>query len=306
MSNPTLRDVHVDQPLSQFSQAYWNDSYIAPMIFPEVRVDNKSDVYFKFDENAFFRRRAKPRAPGTRSQRADYAISTASYLCLSYALAKEIPDEVRNNADSPLRPDFNAAEFVTDALMLDQEIRVANLTTGGSGLWTYSSSPAVQWSASNSDPFNDIQNAQSGVIQQIGRKPNVAVMSWDVWRRLKIHSDLVDRVKHTRPGGVPTVDDLMGFFDFEKVLVGHSIFDTSTEGQSASRAYVWGDGFWLGYVPAAPALEIPAAGYCVRWGTRIVRRFRQEEERQDVIDAEEFMAEVIAASIAGAVLYDVV
>ena len=129
MPRPTLRDVHVDQPLSAFSQAYWNDSYIAAQVFPEVRVDNKSDVYFVFDENAFFRRRAKPRAPGTRSQRADYSISTASYLCLSYALAKEIPDEVRDNADAPLRPDFNATEFVSDALMLDQEVRVAQLTT---------------------------------------------------------------------------------------------------------------------------------------------------------------------------------
>ncbi len=306
MPRPTLRDVHVDQPLSQFSQAYWNDSYIAAQVFPEVRVDNKSDVYFVFDENAFFRRRAKPRAPGTRSQRADYNISTASYLCLSYALAKEIPDEVRDNADSPLRPDFNATEFVSDALMLDQEIRVANLTTGGSGLWGYSSSPGTQWSASNADPFSDITALQSGVIQQIGRKPNVAVMSWDVWKSLKIHPDFVDRVKHTRPGGVVMPDDLKNFFDFEKVLVGISIFDKSVEGQSASRAYVWGDGFWAGYVPSSPALEIPAAGYCLRWGSRTVRRFRQEEERQDVIDAEEWMDETITASIAGGVLYNAV
>lgn len=306
MPNPTLRDVHVDQPLSQFSQAYWNDSYIAAQVFPEVRVDNKSDVYFNFDENAFFRRRAKPRAPGTRSQRADYTISTASYLCLSYALAKEIPDEVRDNADAPLRPDFNATEFVADALMLDQEIRVAALTTGGSGLWNYSASPTTQWSSDTADPFDDIQTAQDNVIKQIGRKPNVAVMSWDVWRHLKIHPDFVDRVKHTRPGGVVMPDDLQMFFDFDKVLVGHSIYDTSDTGATPSRAYVWGDGFWLGHVPSSPALEIPAAGYCLRWGTRTVRRFRQDEERQDVIDAEEWLDELITASIAGGILYDCV
>ena len=126
---PTLRDVHVDRPLTNVSIAFSNDRYIADQVFPVIPVQNKSDVYFVFDEDSFYRRRAKPRAPGTRSQRMDYTLTTASYNCLSYALAKQIPDEVRNNSDQPLRPDVTATKFVTDALLLDRERRVAELTT---------------------------------------------------------------------------------------------------------------------------------------------------------------------------------
>lgn len=314
MTRPTLNDTHIDRAMTNISIAYMNSEYIAGQVFPRVTVNNKSDLYFVFDESSFFRRRAGPRAPRTRSPRADYALTTASYNCLSYALAYEIADEVRRNADAPLRPDINATQFVTDALMLDQEIRVAYLTTAASensgtaasDLWVYAASPTTQWSASNSDPFGDIQTAQSNVISNIGRKPNVAVMSWDVWRWLKIHPDFVSRVQYTRPGGTPQPEDLRTFFDVDKWLIGHSIYDTSKEGQSASKGYVWGDGFWLGYVPTAPALEEPAAGYCLQWGNRAVRRFRDDQARMDVVDAEEFSAEIVSSSVAGALLFDTV
>lgn len=306
MPRPTLRDVHVDRPLTQLSIAYMNEAYIGEQVFPRVSVNYKSDVFFIFDEGAWFRRRAKPRAPGNRSDRSDYALSTASYICLSYALAKAIPDEVRNNSDAPLRPDITATNFVTDGLLLDQERRIAELTTGGSGLWNYSASPTTQWSGSAADPFGDIRTARDNVVSQIGRMPNVAVMSWDVWSNLQIHPDFVDRVKYTRPGGNPEPGDLRGWFGFDKVLIGHSIFDVAVEGQTASKVFIWGDAMWMGYVPTAPALEEPAAGYLLEWGTRTVRRFREDQERQDVVDGEHWTDEIITASIAGAVIYDAV
>ena len=306
MPRPTLRDFHVDRALTNMSLAYSNEMYVANQVAPVVPVNYKSDVYFKFDESAFFRRRAKARAPGTRSQRADYSLSTASYICMSYALAKEIPDEVRRNADAPLRPDVTAVNFVTDGLMLDMEKRIADLTTGGSGLWAYSDTPSTQWSSDTSDPYGDINTLKSNIIQQIGRMPNVAVMSWDVWQNLENHPDLLDRVKYTRPGAVLDPSDVGRWFGFDRVLVGYSIYDVALEGQTASKLYLWGDGFWAGYVTSGPALEEPTAIYTFKWGDRVVRRFREDQERQDIIDAEEYTDEVITASIAGGVLYNVV
>jgi len=82
----------------------------------------------------------------------DYTLSTASYICLPYALAKAVTDEERKNADVPLQPDVAATEFVTNALLLGREIRVADLVSASAN-WAYSASPTTQWSSDTSDPI---------------------------------------------------------------------------------------------------------------------------------------------------------
>ncbi len=305
MPNPTSRDVHVNTPLTRVSIAYRNAAYIADQIFPVVRVEKQTDCYFVYDKQSWFLNRSKPRAPGTRANRADYGVTTASYLCINDALAKEIPDEVRKNADAPLRPDVTATEFVTDGLLLALEKRVADIITA-CGNWTNASNPSVQWSDDTSNPWGDIDTAVNAVVSTIGRAPNVAVMSWDVWRKLRQHPDLIDRVKYTRSSGRLEVADLAGWFEFDKVLVGKALIDSAVEGRTSSISYIWGDDFWVGYVPLAPALEVPATGYVLTWGDRVIERFREDQEKQDVVAGEWFTCEKVTASDAGAGFYDVV
>lgn len=305
MPTPTPRDVHIEAPLSQFSIAYKNELYIAEQVFPRVPVAKQSDYYFVFDKSAWFRDNVAKRSPGTRAQRADYTITTGSYVAINYALAKAVPDEVRANADNPLQPDMEATEFVTDALLRGQEGRIAALVTGSTN-WSYAASPAVQWSSSAADPLLDIEAAINGVVSTIGRAPNVAVMSWDVWRYLKNHPDLLDRVKYTRSGGQPQASDLAAWFNLDKVLIGTAIKDTSADGAAFSSQYVWGDGFWVGYVTQTPSLMTPSAGYLLEWQSREVRRYREDQERQDVLEASHYTDEVISASDAGAIIYDAI
>jgi hypothetical protein len=305
MPNPTRRDVHVNQPLTRISIAYRNESYIAEQVFPSVPVTKQSDVYFVFDKQSWFRNRSGPRAPGTRAQRADYGITTASYICVNDALAKEIPDEVRDNADAPLKPDITATQFVTDGLQLALELRVATVVTACAN-WASASNPSVLWSDDTSNPWANIDTCVNAVVKQIGRTPNVAVMSWDVWRYLRQHPDFLDRVKYTRNTGRVEVSDLQGWFGFDKVLVGTAIYDSVGEGKTASQGFVWGNMFWCGFVTPTPALEMPTAGYVLKWGDIKVERFREEEEHQDVVAAEWYTAEKISASDSGAIMSTVV
>ena len=300
-ARPTQRDVHIDRPLTNLSIAYANAAYIAQGVFPRVPVDKQSDFYWIFPKEYWFRRRAKPRTPGTRAQRGDYAITTGSYLCLPYALATAVPDEVRENADAPLQPDVQGTNFVTDGLMLDMEIRVATVVTTTTN-WIYSSSPATQWNNNNSDPWGDIEGALDSVIQQIGREPNTLVLGYPVWSKLKNHPDLLDRIKYTRPQGRVEPGDLRSWFGFENVLIGHALYDTSLEGQSASQTFIWGKNAWVGYVANNPALMEPSAGYVFEWMNRKVELFREEQEHQDVISAEHHTDERICASDAGALI----
>jgi hypothetical protein len=279
--------------------------YIADQVFPVVSVQKKSDVYFTFDKNSWLRSNTEPRAPGTRASRADYSITTASYVCISDAIAKGVPIEVQRNADAPLRPLVTATNFVTDQLLLGLEIRVADLVTA-SGNWASASNPTTKWSSSLATPIDDIDTAVNAVVSTIGRMPNVAAMSWDVWRNLKKHTTIRELVKYTRDGAEITTTDFATWFGFDKVLVGTSIKDTGAEGATAAISYVWGDAFWCGYVPAAAALEEPAAGYTFQWGNRVISRYEEDQEKQSVVEGEHYTAEVISASDAGACLGDVV
>jgi hypothetical protein len=305
MPRPTMHDVHLQAALSQISIGYRNESYIADQVFPIVPVAKQSDYYFIFNKGQWFRDIAAKRSPGTRAQRADYSITTASYICLNYALAKQVPDEVRENADNPLRPDVEATEFVTDALMRSYENRVATIITTCAN-WASASTPGTVWSSDTSDPLGDIDIAVDAVIKLTGRMPNTGIMSWGVWKELKNHPDLLDRVKYTRPGAQPQPGDLAGWFGLDKVLVSHALVDSSVEDATSSLAYIWGSMFWVGYVAPNAALMVPSAGYTLEWMNRETRRFREDQERADVIEVSEWRDEVITASDAGGGFYGVV
>jgi len=298
MARPTRRDVHINRPLTNVSIAYKNGFYIADQTFPIVPVNNQTDAYFKFDKEAWFRLRAGTRAPGTRAPVVDYGISNASFICLNYSLAKAIPDEVRDNADAPLRPDVTATNFVTDGLMLSQEDRVATII-GASGSWATASNPGTKWDVDTSDAWGDISQLIFAVEGQIGRPANTMVVGRPAWKALRNHPDIVDRIKYQREGGTLSPNDLKGWFDVEKVLVGRARKVTSEEGATVVMADVWGDYLWVGYVSPTPTIEEPSAGYCFRWGTRTVARYRIDIEHQDLVEAEEWMDEVICASDAG-------
>jgi len=303
MASPTRRDVHVNRPLTNVSIAYSNTMYIAEMVFPTIPVDNQSDVYFTFDKSSWFRNRSGPRAPGTRAPRADYGIATASYICISDALAKPIPDEVRDNADSPLRPEVTATRFVTDGLMLGLEKRVADLVSG-SGNWAAASNPSTRWDVDTSDAWGDIDTVVDAVVQRIGRHPNTMCMSWSVWKALRNHPDLLDRVKYTRQNGRVMAEDLAAWFGVDNVYIGEAIYDSAQEGATESLTYVWGDMLWAGYVSPNAAIEEPSAGYCFRWGQRSISRFYEAQEHQTIIEGEHYTDEVITASDAGALMSD--
>lgn len=148
--------------------------------------------------------------------------------------------------------------------------------------------------------------AVNGVVSTIGRMPNVAVMSWDVWRYLQNHPDFLDRIKHTRATGRIEVGDIRSWFGFDKVLVGTSLKDNSETGQTASPVYVWDDDFWCGYVTTMPSLRTPTAGYTFRWGNKSIQTLRLQEEHSTLIECEWFTDEVVSSSPSGAIVYNAV
>ena len=275
MPQPTSSQVHVDAILTNISVAYMQraENFIADKVFPVVPVDKQSDKYFTYDKNDWLRDEAQVRTDGTESVGSGYNISTATYYADVYAIHKDVGDQTRANADAPINVDREAAEFVTHRLLTRREIQFnTDFMTGG--VWGttasgVSGSPGAgefrQWSDyTNSDPIEDIEEAKSDILSVTGLAANTLVLGYDVFRQLKNHPDLVDRIKYTSSQTI-TEDMLARMFDIERVMVSKAIKATNAEGATGTYAFTTGKSALLAHVAPSPGLLTPSAGYTFQW-----------------------------------------
>ena len=309
MAKYTANDLHVDRLLTNISIGYGNSSYIADQILPVVRVGRQSDKYVVYDKSHWFRNEARLRAPGTASQRGGWTYSNAAYYCDRFSFGHEIYDADRANADDNFALDREATEFVADKILMQREVSAAAkfFTTGVWGLDRVGTTNFTQWSDyANSNPLSDIGEWMDSVDASIGREPNTLVLGKQAWLKLKWHPDLIDTIKYTQRAQM-TVDLAAALFEVQRNLIGRSIYTNSPEGTAeGSVAYsrMWGKNALLLYVPPAPGVRTPAAGYTFVWdywpnALMYIKRMRDEQRETDIIEGNSFYAQVVTGAAAG-------
>ncbi len=307
MPQPTSNSVHVDAILTNMSVAYMQESYafVASRAFPQVPVAKQTDKYFTYSQADFFRDQVQRRADGTESAGTGYSLSTATYACEVFALHKDIGDQTRANADAPLNPDMDATRFLTQQMLIRQEVEWASaaFTTG---VWGTDATPSTLWSAASSTPIADVETAKNTVLTNTGYVPNTMIMSYKVFSALVDNADIVDRIKYTTQDSV-TEDLLARLFNVDRVLVMAGTYNTAAEGATASYSQIGDRDALLCYVPANPGLMVPSAGYSMVWNgisqglgtSSAVSRFRIEERKADRIEIESAWDTKIVSSALG-------
>ena len=234
-----------------------------------INVSKQSDLYYEYTKGDFFRiPETTARAPKTKGRTVEFSVSSKAYYAPNYALVEEMSYETLANADTPLKLREKAARNLTNLLMLDYEVRVANQITSGSNLGSYAT-PGSLWSSSaagTSDPFSDMQTAKSAIRSTTGLEANTIIMGRDVYDALVRHADIIDRIKYVQKG-VVTADILASLFDVDKVLVGNSIKNTGSEGLADSFSDVWGKNVVLAHLTNGADADgrNPSLGYSFRW-----------------------------------------
>lgn len=317
MAQPTQSAVHIDRILTNISVAYVQsqDNFICNKVFPIVPVQKQSDKYFVYTKNDWFRDEAQLRPDATESAGSGYDLTTESYSADVWALHKNVGDQTRANADQPLDMDRDATLWLTQRMLLRQEIQWASdyFTTS---VWdtditgvasSPSSSQAIYWSDyTNSDPIDNVEAGKAKILSTTGLLPNTLVLGYDVFRKLKHHPDLVDRFKYTS-SEVITEELLARFFDVERVHVAKAVKATNIEGETAAYSFTHGSSAWLGYVAPNPGILTPSAGYQFMWdgvseglGEAVgISRFRLEWLKADRIEAEAAWDNKVVASDLG-------
>lgn len=305
---PTARNVHVNKPLTNISIAYLQNAanFVATKVFPNIPSTNRSDIYYTYDRGEFNRDEMQERAPGTESKGGSYDIDTApNYFCRVYSFHKDIPDQVRDNADVQINVDRDATIYVTQKALIKREKLFANAYFKA-GVWSQgvvgvASAPGagqvLKWTDANSDPIKNVRNARTSILEDTGFEPNKMVIGKWVFDALLDHPDLLDRIKYS--GGVGNnnpaqvnMQALAALFEVEEILVMKAIENVGAEGAAADHRFIGGNHVLLAYSTPTPGLMVPTAGYTFSWtgqsgsgpmGNRI-KQFRLEALESDRVE----------------------
>lgn len=296
-SQPSRSDVHIDGPLSSVSVAFIQsaDAFVADRAFPRMAVSKQSDLFFTYDRSYFNRLEMKKRAPGAESAGATYAIGQDSYSADVWALHRDVADQIRANADSPLSLDREATELLTlqGLLLKEKEWASQYFVTGA---WTNEDTPATLWDAASSTPMEDVRLGIRTVHSTTGFRPNKMVVGRAVYDALLDHPDIVGRLDRGQTTGPAIVmrDALAALFELDEILVMDAIENSAAEGDTASHGFIGGKHALLIYTPPSPGLMVPSAGYTFTWSgllgggalaTRI-SRMRMEHLKSDRLEIE--------------------
>jgi hypothetical protein len=304
--NPTPGDVHVNTPLTNISIAFLQNAanFVSSRVFPNIPVTKQSDRYYVYERGDFNRDEMAERAPATESVGGGYKLdNTPTYFANRFSFHKDIPDEVRANADAVLNPDREATAYVTHKALIKRE-KLFVQKFFQSGLWGVdytgvASNPSgtdiLQWGDANSTPIETVRAAKRSIAERTGFEPNKLVLGRAVYDALLDHPDIIDRLKYGQTAGAAantSTNDLASLFKVDEILVMNAVENTAKEGAAASHAFIGGKNALLCHAATAPGLMTPTAGYTFSWtgllgaggeGNRI-KSFRMEQLGADRIE----------------------
>ena len=263
MPAPTKSDVHVNKPLTQISEAILqdSDSFAAQGLWPSIGVENRSDVFFKYDSADFNKDDFQLRAAGAESKVVGFGVSTDNYVCNVKSLAVDLDEQTLANADAPLDLEADATKMLMNKLLIHMEKEWISSFFGAGKWYGAADGTGWNWSSADNDPIGDIQNLADGII---GPRMNQLVMGIDSYRMFINHPLVVDRIKYTQTGTV-TQDLVAGLLGFDKVVVLNSFEALSATNYQKIGGTAAKSSVLLMHTASSPSLLTASAGYCFKW-----------------------------------------
>lgn len=271
MADLSVDNVHTNQLLTNLSVQYYNEpsEFMAPFIFPSVSVPKLSDTYWIYNSGDFLRDDVQLRGPGAMYPEVGYGGTTDTYRLVQYALAADVPDEVRDNADSPLAPDADAVAMLVQKFLIASERRAAAVATSTSVVTQNKTLSGTQkWSDyANSDPIADIWTARKTIRRASLRKPNKIAMGEQVWEdSLVSHPAFIERIKYTeRATPDRQMTAMKDMFQVSDIRSSGVIYNAAAKGATSSFGDIWGDDFLIFYSAPSFSLRSVSFGFTLTW-----------------------------------------
>lgn len=141
--------------------AYQNNKMIADDVLPRVPVDTKYYKYVEYDIAQGFTVPDTNWSPrSTATQMHDFGSTDRERGCRDYGMGDLIPsDDITQSTDKKGKLN-RKAEFLTQIVVLDREVRVAGLVQNPASYAAENVfAPALAWTDADADPIGDVRAA---------------------------------------------------------------------------------------------------------------------------------------------------
>ncbi|NUN13487.1 MAG: major capsid protein [Myxococcales bacterium] len=299
MPNTLAQQRIVDPVLTTIAQGYQQADLVAHRLLPNIPHDKEGGKIPRYDKSAF-KEYNTTRAIRTNSVRVDLGHDSIPFVMEEESI--EVPTDEREREDSALDTDEVATKTAQGIINLTHERKVASLVTATAsyGAGSYVNVAADdRWSnypSATSLPVVAIDDAKEVIRGKVGRYPNVLVIGPKVFKALKSHPTIIDRIKYSQKG-VITEELLATIFDVDEVWVGKAIKSSD----AGTMSDVWGNDAVLAVVPKDnKGLGVPAFGYTLhKKGRPLVETYFDPGAKSKIVVASDIFAAVITASEAG-------
>jgi hypothetical protein len=286
----------IDTPLSNLSVRYANESsaFIATSAIPQVPVAKETDAYYVYGRD-HFRIPETIRANKAPANEAEYTLSTSTYQLERHSLRDLVSDRDRSNADSPLAPDVDAMENLTERILLKKELQAMQtvLTSTAAGN-SHSLTSTIKWTTltTTSDPIGDVSTATTVILQNSGKKPTDMIIGFPIMQGLENHPNILERIKYSERG-IISKDIIQATLGISKLHVGEAVYNTAREGAADSMSYIWDTDAWIGYNSPTPSLRTASALKTFFKQDRkempfSVKKYRNDEREGDWVEVNSF------------------
>ena len=290
--------------------AFNNQKLIADLVLPRIPVGKQQFLYLKHRLAEGFT------IPNTKVGRKS-EVNTVEFNADSvpgstddYGLDDVITNDDIDNAPKNYDPLGRAVEALTNLILLDREVRVANLVFNAANYASANKttlSGTSQFSDASSDPVKTIADALDVMIA----RANVMVIGRNAFSVLARHPKITKAVyKNSGDSGIVTRQDIAALFELDEVLVGEGFLNTAKKGEAVTLQRVWGKHISLIYRDKMATTQSGLTfGVTAQYGNRIAGSLEEPKTglRGAVrVRSGESVSEIITAQEAGYFLQNVI
>ncbi|MGX2950578.1 inorganic pyrophosphatase [Ursidibacter sp. B-7004-1] len=260
-----LAKLRVQDPvLTELAQGYHNAELVSETLMPVVEIPKEAGKIPVFGRLAFRLPTTVRELHGDSNRLTPEDVTTIDVNLQEHDV--EYSMDYREINESSYSLEQYALSVTQNVIALGREKEVAELAQNAEN---YVAENVVTLTAkekfthAESNPLATIYKGIEKISHSIGVKPNVCVISSDVWQVLKEHKGLLERIKYTRTA-ILTPETLAELIGVETVKIGEAV-----EEKGGQLEKLWKDCVILAYVsPRAKkkqgTIYDPSYGYTVR------------------------------------------
>lgn len=221
--------------------AYRNKALVADILAPYSAVNRREFKWTEYKKGEKFTVVDDKIGRKSSPNQVEFSVEEKTGSVTDYGLADVIPNDDVINAPANYNPRSHAAESLTDLVLLNREIRVANLYNSAANFGTTQSLTPGGFKYLD-DPTLDILPFFLDMLNAPLMRPNAMALSQAVATKLRTHPKLLKAFNGTSGDqGLVPWSYIKEVLELDYVTVGQARLNTAKKGNSVNLQQVWKD-----------------------------------------------------------------